>query len=432
MRLWIALLLLTLPTWADGTQVPRSQRVRSGLAASDRATREEAARLAREWARTDPAAVDALAEGLEVRARAGLVRALAGTGTRNGAQLALRHVQDPEDVVFGALVRGLIEGGERAILTEAPADIVVPFERAQVLRRLRIRYETEKRFAALKSDSGRTGHFAGQYAEIAKLGPVAVEVMWHIVRNRGWPLPGEASGEPYEPIHEGMLDFDPDERRQLAAYSFGELVKQSDREWIARIYRLFTRYFSLDKNQFPIEREELAPALGYSLHDLGFEEPAMRYIRRLRARARRYDFDGLQARWDLGYAYMRIDKPEEGEKWYLRVIELQSSDFGRGVACYNLACHFALRAGKARNVAEARKYRRMSLRWLQDAIENHLFIDWVWMEEDGDLNAIREEPLYKKLRDDLRRRFPKRKKGRKIEKETKKFLEPQPEMEPPK
>ena len=89
MRLLVAVLILTAPAWADGAQVPRSQRVRSGLLAPDRAARESAARLAKQWARTDPAGVDALYPDLDLRGRVALVRALAGAGTSHGATLAL-------------------------------------------------------------------------------------------------------------------------------------------------------------------------------------------------------------------------------------------------------------------------------------------------------------------------------------------------------
>ena len=77
----LALSVATLPAWADGAQVPRAQRVRSGLVAPDRASREEAARVAREWARSDPMGVAALLPELDLRGRATLLRAMAGAAS---------------------------------------------------------------------------------------------------------------------------------------------------------------------------------------------------------------------------------------------------------------------------------------------------------------------------------------------------------------
>jgi hypothetical protein len=283
-----------------------------------------------------------------------------------------------------------------------------------------MRWRVEDRFSALKSQSGRTGHYAGQYKELLELRPGAIDVMWHIVRNRSWPLPGDAGSEPYEPLHPRMLDFEPDEMRVLAAYAFGELVTKEERIWQHRLRILFEQYWKLSVDEFPIETEEIAPALAFSLYDLGLIGPVQKYIRRLRIAARYADLDGMRAMWALGYAFMRIDRPEEGEKWYLKVIQLQD-DFGRGVACYNLACHFAVRA--QREPLRAKYFREISMRWLREAIEKHNFIDWVWMEEDGDLNSIRDLPEYKRLRNRLKQRYPGRKR-RKIEKIPQKFLKP--------
>ncbi|MHC4955886.1 MAG: hypothetical protein ACYTGZ_18725 [Planctomycetota bacterium] len=429
MRVLFVLFLIGSPAWADGAQVPRSQRVRSGLLAPDRDARERAAVLARQWARTDPAAVDALYSDLDLRGRVALVRALAGAGTRHGATLALGHANDPEEAVFRSIVAGLGEGGERAIFADPPKGLVLPKARQQALDDLQLRWRVEAEFAALKSRSGRTGHYTGQYAKLAKLRPGVIDVMWHIVRDRSWPQPGEASGEHYRPLHPGMLDFDEEERRTLAAYSFGELITDDDNVWKRRVLRLFDEYWRLDADKprsektHPIEKDVIAPALAYSLHDLGLRRPASLYIAELRTLARRMDFDGLQAMWDLGYAYMRIGDFVQGERWYKRVIELQD-DWGRGVACYNLACHFAVRAGKEpRNAAH---YKRMALQWLEDSILRHNFIDWVWMEEDGDLNSIRNEPRYRALRDRLKNKYPEPpRRKKKIEKDPEKFLKPE-------
>ena len=421
----LILLLGATAAASEGPQVPRSQRITAGLLAPDRAARETAETLAREWARTDPAGVDALFKDLDVRGRVALVRALAGAGTSHGARLALAHAADPDAAIFRAIVAGLGAGGRRAIFAKPPRGLQLAPERQRALADLRLRWEVESRFAALKSRSGRTGHFAGQYKDLAKLGPAAIDVVWYIVRDRAWPQPGEASGDRYRPVQPALLELEEDERRELAAYAFGEIVDKNDSVWKQRIKVLFAEYWRADKDLLPVEKLELAPALAYSLHDLGLDRPAKIYINRLRRKAAYRDFDGLQAMWDLGYAYMRIGEFDKGESWYRQVIELQN-DWGRGIACYNLACYFAVRSLK--EPANARYYRHRALQWLESAILQHNFIDWVWMEEDGDLNALREEPRYKQLRERLKAKYPEPpRRRRKIEKDPTKFLKPKDE-----
>ena len=427
MRLLICSLSLIGAVFADGeparTEIARTELVRTGLQAQDRASREKAAAIAREWARTDPAGVDSLYAKLDLRGKAGLVRALAGTGTRHGALLALTHAADSPDAVFRALIAGLQDGGETAILTAAPKELVLPPIRTKALAELSMRYRVEKELAALKSQSGRTGHFTGQYARMLPLRPGAIEVMWQILRDRSWPLPGDASSDRYEPIHEGMLAFDRDERRTLAAYSFAELLTKGDTVWQFRLEQLFYSYFYLDQEDHPLETEDLAPAIAYSLHDLGLTHPADKYIQRLLFRATRYRGrqKGRRAMWDLGYAYMRIGKPKEGRKWYESVIELQNNH-SRGVACYNLACFYALLV--AREPKRADDHRELAFFWLGRAIRTNNFIDWVWMDEDGDLNAIRKDPEYVRLRDGLKKRYPMPKRRKRVEKDPAKFLVP--------
>jgi len=427
MRLWIGLFLFSGMAWGDAAGDERASEVRRGLLAPDRAARETAEGLAREWARTDPAGVDALYAHLDLRGRVALVRALASAGTRNGGNLALSHAAAPEEAVFRAIVVGLGEGGERSIFARVPAGVQLPPIRQRALDELRLRWKVEAAFAGLKSRSGRTGHFTGQYKALKPYLPGAVEVMWAIARDRSWPQPGEASGEGYRPLHPAMLDYELDERRTLAAYSFGELIDKNDFVWKRKLLELFYEYWAKHSELHPIEKLAIAPAIAYSLHDLGDPRPADRYITYLRRKARHLTFEGLQAMWDLGYAYMRIGEFDKGEDWYKKVIRLQD-DWGRGVACYNLACHFAVRA--ASEPKQAKFFKWKSLEWLETAIEQHNFIDWVWMDEDGDLNAIRKEPRYIALRDALRRRYPEPPgKRRKIEKQPEKFL--RPEQEPP-
>jgi tetratricopeptide (TPR) repeat protein len=161
----------------------------------------------------------------------------------------------------------------------------------------------------------------------------------------------------------------------------------------------------------------LAPTLAFSLHDLGVERPADRYLQDLHRRARYGGYETWRAWWDLGYAYIRLGQPDEGEKWYAKVLE--NPQVSRGVAAYNLACNFAMRG--MREPARAEYYKQSAIKYLRRAIVEFKYTDWQWMEEDRDLDFIRTEPGYQQLLQLLKAKYPGRTKGR-ISKELKDFL----------
>jgi len=98
--------------WADA---PDSTAIRAGLRASGRDARERAADAIRRWARTDPAGAAALWDGIGVRERALLAHALASTGTRHAAQVALERAAGAEQEIFQAALVGLVLGGRASV-----------------------------------------------------------------------------------------------------------------------------------------------------------------------------------------------------------------------------------------------------------------------------------------------------------------------------
>jgi hypothetical protein len=214
-----------------------------------------------------------------------------------------------------------------------------------------------------------------------------------------------------------MAAFDPQELRSMAAYGFSEVVDKEDVASIARLLEVYREYTvepeedaagnEIAGAEYRFEREELAPSIAYSLHDLGVTGPAESHIRDLEHRQHRSWQDQLDAMWELGYACIRIGRHEQGVEYYLRVLDTSPT---RVLAAYNLACSFSLRAAEARDARWRDTFKRNALHFLGLAIREHNYGDWKWMEEDGDLAFIRGEPEYQELLRHLQQKYPERKK----------------------
>jgi hypothetical protein len=282
----------------------------------------------------------------------------------------------------------------------------MPLPRKEAIEEVRFRYRVEAELLRLKSPTGPTGHYAGQFQRMKALGPLAIPILLDIVADRARPLPGESAAGPYAAIHPDMESFDPQELRGMAAYGFSEIVEKNDRKTIAALLRLHDEYMALDEDEHPFERESLGPSIAFSLFDIGEPRPAREYVAWLRDT---YDGRDPTKLWDLGYACIRMKQYEEGEAWYKLVLEESPS---KAIAAYNLACNFAMRAREAASPRGRDRLKGDALHYLRLAIEEFGYGDWKWMEEDGDLDFIRAEPAYRELLRHLQRKYPERKKGK--------------------
>ncbi len=400
------LALLFLGAASADAPEPRFEAVREGLLSPGRGAREGAEALARDLARTDPMGVAALWDGLDLRGRCLLVRALGAAGTRHAAEVALARAGAGEPELFRALLDGLAAGGEASLF--APVPDALPPARRDAIEELRLRWRLEEELARLKSPTGPTGHYTGQFARVEKLGPGVIPILMDITANRARPLPAETAAGPYVSIHPHMARFDPEELRLMTAYAFSEVVQKTDTATIEELLRLHGEYTNADESEFEFEREDLAPSIAFSLFDLGVPRPAKDRIdelERRRAYGRMQEVD--EALWDLGYAYIRIGEFDKGAERYGEVLEYSPS---KAIAAYNLACNFSMRA--AREARHREDFKELALEYLERAIMDHSYGDWKWMEEDGDLSFIRGEPKYQELLRHLQRRYPERPKGK--------------------
>jgi hypothetical protein len=407
---------------------PRFEAVREGLLSPGRGAREGAEALAKDLARTDPAGVASLWDALDLRGRCLLVRALGAAGTRHAAEVAFGRAAAAEPELFRALLDGLAEGGEASLFASLPETIAPA--RKEAVAELRLRYRLEEELVRLKSPSGLTGHYTGQFARVKKLGPSVIPILLDITADRARPLPGESAAGPYVGIHPGLTRFDPTELRGMTAYSFSEVVEPTDGQTILQLLDLYDRYTgepeweehwadedermelkwrrAIGSERSRFEREDLAPSIAFSLFDLGEQAPALNHVAELRRRANGDgEEEGNQVLWDLGFACIRIGLFDEGEWWYRQYLRIAPS---KAIVAYNLACNFSVRA--EREPREQERFKRDALEFLDEAIREHGYGDWKWMEEDGDLSFIRSDPKYQELLRFLKEKYPDRAKGK--------------------
>ncbi len=409
---------------ADSPAPPVPDQIRAGLTDRGRPARERAERAVSAWARTHPAAAAALWKTLDARGRRHLLRGIATAGTPEAGAVALDLVVGASDQAFGALLRGLVAGGKKSLFAAAPKNL--PAARREALDQVRLRWRLERELARLKSRSGLTGHYQGQFKTIRKLGPDVVPVLVAMFLDRAYPFPGEVAAGTYESIHPWMVRFEKDELRNLAGYSFGEVVNKDDLDTIVLLLRVFGRMFQphvKTESRAGFETWEQAPTLAYSLFDLGVKGPVKEYIaqldRRARSRNRFRSWEADRALWDLGYALIRIGRHEEGERKYEQLIQTRPRA-SRVVACYNLACNFSIRA--AREPRRREEFVHRAIKYLDDAVFRYKYTDWQWMEEDKDLSFVRQTKGYQRVLSYLRKKYPARPKGR-IPKELREFLD---------
>ena len=110
-----------------------------------------------------------------------------------------------------------------------------------------------------------------------------------------------------------------------------------DAESIRAIYDLWSGYWQKEEDEFDFESNTLAASLAYSLHDLGVSEPGQRWLRRLQDQARGHGIFAMRARWDLGYAYIRLGQPEIGQRYYEELLAYEGETTSRSVTLSGMA-----------------------------------------------------------------------------------------------
>lgn len=354
---------------------------------------------------SSPAVQLLLVEVLAADASLPAIRALLATMNRGSRPLAVR-------------IRLLLVRDERTagrVLEAWEADPTLRQDRAgevtprtKLLERLLRRAEAERLFVGRKSRSGSTGTYRGQYDVLRPYRKEALEVCVGILTDRAVPIPGVYTAGTFTFLRPPPVHVRTNELIGMAAHAFSELARPEDGSHVLTLTkRLLELWVQLEDTPY--------------YDDVRFADLLNRYADLLVAlylarpdsfRARLEDFlerlGGYRgARWQnaLGSSYRPIVLLRIG-RYEVAVAELEEllwSNRARSAASshYNLACAYAQWGSEMQGRERERKLSR-ALDHLEGAV-THQWLDIGWMEEDRDLEPIRDTARYRKMAEQVRR-----------------------------
>ena len=357
--------------------------------------------------------------------RALLAPVLAADPGRDAEALLLGALATSKDIVERRAVRAALVslGTERieAAKTFLSAQNGSAEARAEfeVLEQLAKRDRVETLFLAKKSRSGATGFYKGQFEDLRPYRDTAVEVLEALVMNRGLRVPGVFPAGSYRFLHPPPFLVEPGELRDIAANGLSELAPKDPADPTsvddATLLKLLAMAKDLDqaaqaqhgrrgkgrlrlRGWLLTEEDDL---LNVVLVTLALARPDSDAPSQVEERADVYRGQNLLD--SAAMLYMRLQK-------YDRAIELYEQEIERGESLvlpwYNIACAHAKWSEdlKASNPRAAAKHRAAAMSAIETSVHKG-YADWPWMEQDRDLDAVRSEPGYPKLVEEMKAAF---------------------------
>ena len=289
-------------------------------------------------------------------------------------------------------------------------------DRLRALHDLLHRAEIEETFLARKSDSGSTGYYRGQYDALKPMGRAALDVVTHIALDEALPVPGRYTTGHYQFIR--MRPIELWEIRDMAINAVAELARPTDRDIIEKLERYGKR---LEIKAYTQARRIRLGGWSDDEDELEDQEVLMEYVGQWGdVLSALYIIDRTTARESVLREYMsaleydfdpkiRFSWWSEGARaatairvgWYPEAITLYGALLRRrygpspATSYYNLACAYAswsLDPGDH----DAEQLRDAALSNLSRAVYSG-WTDLGWMEEDRDLDPIRDTPTYREL-----------------------------------
>ena len=289
-------------------------------------------------------------------------------------------MKDASEVALASIGRRAIEEVGKAV---AAGRLKKPV--AEAIELQYTRGEVERLLEAQLGDDESTGFYEGQFKDLEGFGrDKAVPVLIRMLHDRAYV---------FRRIHRRER---PDKYRmtmkELAVMALGELGGEGV---LAAL-----KAFHADEPQMRLMTKRVREETLVALHRQGEPQLLEEHLREARLGADRQlksdvleqKEEGCDQLFSLGLLYTRLKKYEEAGQIYqelIAAIEKYKLDRARetniATTYYNLACLNSLRGDRAKGVE-----------WLEKAVRAG-FTDRAWIRKDRDLDAIREEPGYKKI-----------------------------------
>jgi tetratricopeptide (TPR) repeat protein len=265
------------------------------------------------------------------------------------------------------------------------------------LHELLLRGEAERIFLSRKSTSGSTGYYDGQFEALRPYKRQALDLVVAILGDRALPAPGRPIAGRFEFLRPPREEPVFEEIQGMAANAFNELVTPFDTAYVKAVGSLYDQA-ELAYDMDPGDPDAIAVysdlLLAMYLVFRGREPygSAMeRFLQSLDGWSRRGVSRSLSVRAGL---LLRLGRYEEAIDAYERAI-LYDPLVVKVIVHYNMACAYASWSRKLEGRARDEK-RTQALDQLEKAVD-HLWSDVSWMEEDRDLDPLRDHPRYQAL-----------------------------------
>jgi hypothetical protein len=251
----------------------------------------------------------------------------------------------------------------------------------------------ERTFLSRKSRSGHTGFYRGQYEALKPQRELALEVCLHIVTDRALRLPGTPSAGGYRFLRPMGQVIDVWEVRGMALNAILDLALPGDVDLVRQLDAYMEELSERRAGELDgdVERLALLDDLIATLYRLS----PTRYEDQLRRRVQELERDSWssQRRTEAAQLALRAGWYDHAVRLYLRLVRSSSAPANDH---YNLACAYASWALEP-GTTDPEGLKRAALLHLERAVDGH-WTDVAWMDQDRDLDPIRDTPTYRALR----------------------------------
>ena len=353
-----------------------------------------------------PAVQLLLVEVLAADASLPAIRALLGTMGRADESLAvrIRLLLVRDDQTAGRVLEAWEADPD---LRQGPDGRIT--ERTRILERLLRRAEAERLFVSRKSRTGSTGSYRGQYSVLEPYREEALEVCVGILLDRAIPVPGVYTAGTFAFLRPPPIHVRTSELIGMAAHAFSELARPTDSHHVLTLSkRLLDLWIELERTSYFDDVR-----FGDLLNQYADLLVALYLVRPESFRARLEEFlANLESprnrvwRNALGTSYrpivlLRVGRHEEAVRELEQLLGFDELVLSMASAHYNLACAYAQWGESLEGPERAHKL-MLALDHLQQAVENQ-WLDIGWMDQDRDLEPIRDTPRYRRLAEQVRK-----------------------------